>query len=429
MSARSAARSKPLPKSYTEQQLVFLRSHLAEYERRSHGPVRGDAKKFALERAAEFIVRFGLPENVDVSHDTDARYKEQLYCWYKNTSGRNRRKADGKPKSSGRKDTTEQAQWEQFSEPSSSSSPTITFTDTTPANSSNARAHYNNPSSTLANALQPSPSPPPPVTINSLREAFLANVDSSLLAAQIQSFVITNPSQLPLAPVLSALFQAITVDHGTLPNVYLNRFLSATKYFSAAISHAGAIGPMAGVRALHMQIRKAAKWSPTSAAVPSSTSTSMSAELQRITLDRARRKEYILWARIHAGALDIGAFTFGYELQQQQQSSLSSHIQVPPDVFNESRVFSEIFAADTVWEEDEVEWVAGALVLQALIRSYLNHLRTLHVQHMRTDKRRKYEELLARYEERWKEMKDETRQAIVTEALLAAKADLARFGP
>ncbi|KAJ7071981.1 hypothetical protein C8F01DRAFT_972692 [Mycena amicta] len=435
------SRRSKLPKAYSEPQLAFLRAHLPEFERRSHGPVRGDAKKFALERAAEFIARFGLPENVDLGQDTEARYKEQLYCWYKNTSGRNRRKAEGKPKSaSPRKSTAStETQWEQYSE---NSSPTITFTEPT-----HLPVQYGTlPSSTLANALQPSPSPPPPpppVTIPSLRDALLGNVDPSILACQIQTFVLANPGPLPLTPVLSALFQAISAEwdkSGSSPSASLTRFLAAAQHFPGGITHAGAVGPMAGARALHMQIRKTAKWLPSSMSASASGTSTMSAELQRITLDRARRKDHILWARIHASALDLGAFTFGYELQQQQQSSLSSslsshstlsalsshtshgHSHIPHDIFTESRVFSELFAVDAVWEDDEVEWVAGALVLQALIRSYHIYIHTMaqghgaRIQHIR-DKRRKYEDLLGRYEERWKEMKDETRQGIVTVSL------------
>jgi hypothetical protein len=68
-------------------------------------------------------------------------------------------------------------------------------------------------------------------------------------------------------------------------------------------------------------------------------------------------------------------------------------------------VFSDLIVQDALWEDDEVEWVAGILVLQALIRTS-----------MRGDpgQRKLYEDLLVNYEERWKEMKDEARQALVT---------------
>ncbi|KAF7357710.1 hypothetical protein MVEN_00816800 [Mycena venus] len=69
-------RTRPPPKAYTETQLNFLKSYLPEFERRSLGPIRGDAKKFALERAADFIARFGIPEETEPGEDTDARFRE-----------------------------------------------------------------------------------------------------------------------------------------------------------------------------------------------------------------------------------------------------------------------------------------------------------------------------------------------------------------
>lgn len=70
-----------------------------------------------------------------------------------------------------------------------------------------------------------------------------------------------------------------------------------------------------------------------------------------------------------------------------------------------SRAFSEMMARDAVWECDEVEWVAGIYVLRAVIRTAI-----------RGDRRQRdeYDELLRTYERRWKEIKDEARQALVT---------------
>jgi hypothetical protein len=122
----------------------------------------------------------------------------------------------------------------------------------------------------------------------------------------------------------------------------------------------------------------------------------MSQELQRITLDRVRRKEHIHWARIHAAALEVGVFTFAYDSNADggQQYDYAT-----------GRAFSELVVHDALWEDDEVEWVAGVLVLRALIRTA-----------MRGDarQRRLYEDLVVNYEERWKEMRDEARQALVT---------------
>jgi len=69
------------------------------------------------------------------------------------------------------------------------------------------------------------------------------------------------------------------------------------------------------------------------------------------------------------------------------------------------RAFSEMMARDAVWESDEVEWVAGICVLRAVIRTA-----------MRGDRRQRdeYDGLLRTYEGRWKEIKDEARQALVT---------------
>ena len=40
------------------------------------GPVRGEAKKFALERAADFVARFGIPDETDAGEEADARFRE-----------------------------------------------------------------------------------------------------------------------------------------------------------------------------------------------------------------------------------------------------------------------------------------------------------------------------------------------------------------
>lgn len=51
-------------------------SSLPEFERRSQGSIRGDAKKFALERAQDFIVRFGLPDEFMGVEEPESRFKE-----------------------------------------------------------------------------------------------------------------------------------------------------------------------------------------------------------------------------------------------------------------------------------------------------------------------------------------------------------------
>ena len=69
--------NKPrLPKVYTDDQLVFLRSHISGFESRTRGHVRGDAKRFALEKANEFLARFGLPEDLQGIDDAEPRFRE-----------------------------------------------------------------------------------------------------------------------------------------------------------------------------------------------------------------------------------------------------------------------------------------------------------------------------------------------------------------
>jgi hypothetical protein len=111
----------------------------------------------------------------------------------------------------------------------------------------------------------------------------------------------------------------------------------------------------------------------------------MTDEMQRIAADRQRRKNYIQWARIHGAALELG---------------------ILGDATDHSvRAFSESIARDSVWEDEEVEWVAGICILRVLIR-------TARGGDVR--QRDNYRELFKAYEGRWKEIRDESRQELVT---------------
>jgi len=232
-----------------------------------------------------------------------------------------------------------------------------------------------------------------PTTSSSIREAFVQGIDASSLASMIRSFVMSNPSQTPLTAVVEALFEAITTDlsYNQEPHVYLRRFLDASSCFPSTIIHAGVPGPLAGPRALQMQIRKYSIWIPSPSPLSASSNT-LADEVQRIANDRQRKKDHIQWARIHAAALELGMLNIGSTDPDSNYSYVAS------------RAFSEMMARDAVWEKDEVEWVAGVFVLRAVIRTA-----------MRADQRKRgeYDELLRNYEKRWKEMKDEARQALV----------------
>ncbi|KAF8652350.1 hypothetical protein AX16_004380 [Volvariella volvacea WC 439] len=422
-----------LPKVYTDQQLAFLKSHLPEFERRSQGSVRGDAKKFALERASDFISRFGLPnEFVGLgTEESESRFREQIYNWFKNTVGRTRRKLEGRPRSG--KKLTEKANspsgdltWNTsvpapatiipYSQPEATSSPVTTSQPIIASVQSVQPVQYGGMTqSTPIQQPLPPPAPSPhnhTININitqpNLRDAFLQGADPSTLASMIQSFTMSNPSPIPLTAVIEAMFEAISSAAGGLnintePHAYLRRLLDASAYFPMSMIHAGTAGPLAVLRALQMQIRKHSTWvsyapsriparpgPPQNAAAP----TSMNDEVQRIAADRQRRKDYIQWAYIHAAALELGMMAMGSDTDHSGYGNYAL-----------SRVFSEMVARDAVWESDEVEWVAGICVLRAVIRTAV-----------RGDRRQRdeYDELLRTYEGRWKEIKDETRQGLVT---------------
>ncbi|KAF8155765.1 hypothetical protein B0H34DRAFT_714723 [Crassisporium funariophilum] len=448
MSSDPRVHKPRLPKAYTDQQLAFLKSSLPEFERRSQGSIRGDAKKFALERAQDFIVRFGLPEEFVGVEEPESRFKEQIYNWFKNTVGRTRRKLEGRPRSAKKAAEKAAALANDLAWSSTVATPNVvpyshaessTSSPVNPTQTLISPIQYGGlqPSSSMSTALSTPASnhnlqPTLTLSINqaTLKDSFLAGVDSSTIAGMAHSFVAANPSSTPLTPVVDALFEAISAENSNNsfnrdPHAYLRRFLDASTYFPASIVHAGVAGPLAGPRALQMQIRKYSTWianSPPSRISSSQqvqrstpqqtpgalTSNSISEEMQRIASDRQRRKDHIQWARIHGAALELGMMGLG-RVGEADNSGYA---------YAMGRAFSEMMARDAVWESDEVEWVAGICVLRAVIRTA-----------MRGDRRQRdeYDDLLRTYEGRWKEIKDEARQALVTEILLSAKDDLARL--
>ncbi|KAG2746573.1 hypothetical protein P692DRAFT_20782129 [Suillus brevipes Sb2] len=419
--------SKPrLPKAYTDEQLIFLRSHISGFETRTRGHVRGDAKKFALDRANEFLVRFGMPEDLQGIDEAEPRFREQIYNWYKNTVGRARRKLEGRTRS---KKPAEKVS----GSPGHNSltwSPNLETPATVSYAAQNDIAAQTASSSSQQRQQSQQHVPPPPPTghiqfsfqtnvsvpsaatlalnasPNALRDAFFTRgIEITTLSSLIQSYVLSHPSPTPLNPIIDALFAAVTSslnaptasrtasNHDTIITI-LRRFTEACGYFPATLVHAGVSGPVAGPRALQMAIRKSSVWYPVLA--PAS-GTTMSDEMERIAADRQKRKDYIQWAQIHGAALELGLLSFRGDYAGTAES------------------LSELMARDAVWEADEVEWVAGIFILQSLIRT--GSLARKH----------EYEQLLSTYEGRWKEIKDEARQALVTEVLLSAQQDLAHM--
>lgn len=133
-------------------------------------------------------------------------------------------------------------------------------------------------------------------------------------------------------------------------------------------------------------------------------------------MDRQRRKDYVQWAQIHAAAIELGivgganggvgvsvgangSTTYHHRPAQELAYSVPPP---PPPSSATTDTFSEMMARDAVWEADEVEWVSGIIVLRAIIRTG------------GIGRKSEWEQLLGAYERRWKEIKDEARQALVT---------------
>ena len=239
-----------------------------------------------------------------------------------------------------------------------------------------------------------------PASRTTLRDAFIQGMDTASLASMIQAFVMSNPSTTPLTPVIDALYDAISANsfHQD-PTPFLRRYLDATDLFSHNLIHAGVAGPQAGLRALELQIRRNSIWVASMAGTSSSgfsvNSNSMAEEMNRIAFERQRRKDHIQWARIHAATLELCAMS-----TSRRTATDGAHIA--------SKMFSDTIARDAVWGLDEVEWVAGMCILRAVIRTTPGTNR---------QQRDDYNELLRAYENRWKEIKDDARQALVTVGL------------
>ena len=372
-----------LPKAYTDQQLGFLKSHLPEFERRTQGAVRGDAKKYALEKAGEFIATFGLPPEFHGLNmeEAEGRFREQIYNWFKNTVGRTRRKLEGRPRS------VKKADW--------TPPPTTTSTSTaSPSTATTSQVHVVQaaPSLTVQQATPttapaPVPAPAPPIVYQqptSPVDAFIQCTDPNTLASLILSSLPS--TRLQLDPAMHALSHVCSQDISGSPHNHVRLLLNAANLFPPdSVTHASVSGPLAVTTALQMHIRRNSIYAP--CPHTSGSPSDLSEGMHRIALDRQRKKSFITWARIHAAAIELGVLA-GTDL-----------------------AFSELIARDSVWQPDEVEWVGGVYILRALIQTT-------------PAAKGKYEQLLAEYENRWREIRDETRQALFTEVLLNAREEM-----
>src|ERR1700761_2470643 len=128
--------------------------------------------------------------------------------------------------------------------------------------------------------------------------------------------------------------------------------------------------------------------------------------MHRTSVDRFRRKEYFIWAMIHSAAYEVGLLG---------PSKSPTELGIPAgqaDDDDGSCKLAESVAKDGLWETDESDWVAGALLLRAVIRRSAEESMSggkvnvggLHM--MKSE----WEELVGAYEARWKDVRDESRQ-------------------
>ena len=183
--------------------------------------------------------------------------------------------------------------------------------------------------------------------------------------------------------VISAVFAAaILVTTSSPPDLVdplqhvLHRYSSAINLWPRTMAFKAYTGPLSGRHLLHHAIRKNAMWIPL-APFPHHPH-DMQEELTRLTLDRQRKRDHVLWARIHAASLELGLV--------------------------ENSWLAETLANDAMWEEDEVEWVSGCVLLKGLVRAGK----------VPTDAGTgSWAELMHRYQSKWKEVRDEGRQALM----------------
>lgn len=136
-------------------------------------------------------------------------------------------------------------------------------------------------------------------------------------------------------------------------------------------------------------------------------------QMHRTSVDRFRRKEYFIWAMIHSASYEVG-------LLGPTKNSMElgyPHDQVDDD--DGSMKLAESVAKDGFWETDESDWVSGALLFRAVVRRTVEDP-TMSVMNMKQE----WEELVRAYEARWKDMRDESRQQALEDALNVIRTTL-----
>ncbi len=273
-----------------------------------------------------------------------------------------------------------------------------------------------------AAAMQSQQVPPPHMSgtpaIPALVSAFMTpHVTAGQLAHIINSTIMPNQQNYPsLGPTIQSLLYAANALYSNPENPgagidsiteMLKRYKAMLPSLALNVNHFGCSGPMAGLKAIRVALRKNSSWiSYASNTLPAQSSASRRPEIpihdqmHRTSVDRVRKKEYVIWSIIHSAAYDVG-------LLGPSKSPLE--LGLPPDQLEDddgSNRLAESIARDCVWDNEEVEWVAGSLLLRAVAKKLATEGSSPHV-------RRQWEETTIAYETRWKEVRDEGRQTLM----------------
>lgn len=255
------------------------------------------------------------------------------------------------------------------------------------------------PSVRFQQQQQQQPPPPPPLphhypsaiaqstdyTASSALSPYSSTIRDAILNPTCSANDLATAMQLcpNIAEIITAVFAAVVLvtsspepELGDPIRHIMHCYSSAINLWPRTMNFKAFNGPLSGRHLLHYAIRKNATWIPL-APFPHHPH-DMQEELTRITLDRQRKRDHVLWARIHAASLELGLV--------------------------ENTWLAETLANDAMWEADEVEWVSGCVLLKGLVRAGK----------VPTDAGTgNWADLMHRYQSKWKEVRDEGRQALM----------------
>ncbi|KAJ3528756.1 hypothetical protein NMY22_g9277 [Coprinellus aureogranulatus] len=464
---------------------VSFSRYLPEYEKRSQGSVRGDSKKFAFQKAAEYIATFGVSAEFVGAEDGEARFKE--------VGTPNLNTASSLPPATGMSwdPATGLAQYPGHGRPDGKTASSSSLGQAmSPLQPYSPTGLHMGPSSSLAggstqhataassssvpHSAHPANTPlgttphvtPSLITQHTLREAFLT-FDAPSLGSVVQRFAVQaqQHSHTPLTPVVEALFEASIAEapaYSRDPAPLVRRYFEAATYLpsgSAAnggIMHAGVAGPSAAARALQMAVRRNSVWVGVEKMVLATSTSSGSPGLGTFSSNAnwSAGQGYYHGATSPmptsgSGTPGLASATASSSLNEDMQR-IASERQRRKDHIQWARIHAAALELGMMGQQTHgagrgsasssssitADGLTGAVdgTSQGSTQGYaagraFSEMVARDADGFAGDRRQReeYAEMLRNYESRWKEIKDEVRQTMVMEALITAKEDLARL--